>query len=130
MMYLGIRTDSPVTEFYLYSGTQLKAETTWQADRQLAHGLLGRLETFLHENDSSFDELQGVFAYRGPGSFTGLRIGITVMNTIAYAQKIAIIGSEGDEWRHDAVAKLVAGRDDEIVLPLYGAEARITKPRK
>lgn len=129
-MYLGIRTDSPVAEFYLYEGTDQRAEMTWQADRQLAHGLLGRLETFLQENGSSFSELRGVFVFRGPGSFTGLRIGITVMNTIAYAQDIAIIGTEGDEWRAQGIARLAAGENDEIVLPFYGADPRITQPRK
>lgn len=129
-MYLGIRTDAPVAEFYLYQGTDQKADMTWQADRQLAHGLLGRLETFLQENGSSFSELHGVFVFRGPGSFTGLRIGITVMNTIAYAQDIAIVGCEGDEWRAEAIARLVADGNDEIVLPFYGADPRITKPRK
>lgn len=129
-MYLGIRTDSPVAEFYLYEGTDQRADMTWQADRQLAHGLLGRLETFLQENDSSFSELRGVFVFRGPGSFTGLRIGITVMNTIAYAQDIAIIGTEGDEWRAQGIARLAAGENDEIVLPFYGADPRITQPRK
>lgn len=129
-MYLGIRTDSPVAEFYLYDGAELRAETTWQADRQLAHGLLGHLEKFLQDHGSSFSNLNGLFVYQGPGSFTGLRIGITVMNTIAYAQKIAIIGGEGEQWRDDSVGKLIAGEDDEIVLPFYGADAHITKPRK
>lgn len=129
-MYLGIRTDSPVAEFYLYDGTELKAETSWQADRQLAHGLLGHLETFLDGHGYSFSDLKGLFVYRGPGSFTGLRIGITVMNTVAYAEKIAIIGSEGEQWCADAVEELTTGSDDEIVLPFYGADPRITQPRK
>jgi tRNA threonylcarbamoyladenosine biosynthesis protein TsaB len=129
-MYLGIRTDSPVAELYIYDGATLRAEKIWQADRQLAHGLLSQLEIFLQENNATFQDLTGLFVYQGPGSFTGLRIGITVMNTIAYAQKIAIVGSEGDTWRDDAVSRLVGGDSDEIVLPHYGAEARITKPIK
>jgi tRNA threonylcarbamoyladenosine biosynthesis protein TsaB len=129
-MYLGIRTDSPIAELYIYDDTTPRAEKTWQADRQLAHGLLTQLETFLQENNATFQDLTGLFVYQGPGSFTGLRIGLTVMNTIAYAQKIAIVGSEGDMWREDAVTRLASGESDEIVLPRYGAEPRITKPTK
>lgn len=129
-MYLGIRTDSPVAEFYLYDGTELLAEKTWQADRQLAHGLLGQLEEFLGEHKATFHKLRGLFVYRGPGSFTGLRIGITVMNTIAYSEGLAIIGSEGDDWRNDAVGRLENGENDQVVLPHYGADPRITKPVK
>lgn len=129
-MYLGIRTDAPEVSFFLYKGTDRVAELTWQADRELAYGLLGRLETFLTENSASFDDVTGLFVYQGPGSFTGLRIGITVMNTIAYAQQIPLVGAAGDEWASDALKKLVEGVDEEVVLPLYGAEARITKPKK
>lgn len=129
-MYLGIRTDSPVAEFYLYDGDKLVSERTWQADRRLAHGLLGQLEAFLGEQDITFHDLTGLFVYRGPGSFTGLRIGITVMNTIAYSEKISIIGGDGDGWREEALVKLGSGQNDEVVLPLYGAEPRITKPTK
>lgn len=129
-MYLGIKTDSPVAEFYLCDGLDLHAEKTWQADRQLAHGLLGQLEVFLQENGAGFDDLKGVFVYRGPGSFTGLRIGITVINTIAYANSIALVGAEGEDWRNVALKRLESGNVDEVVLPLYGADARITKPRK
>lgn len=129
-MYLGVRTDSPVAELYFYDGSQQKAEKTWQADRQLAHGLLGQLENFLDEQGVTFHDLEGLFIYRGPGSFTGLRIGITVMNTIAYSENIAIIGSDGDDWREVAVSRLIGGDNDKVVLPLYGADPRITKPTK
>lgn len=129
-MYLGIRTDSPVAEFYLHSGSVVIAKKTWQADRQLAHGLLGQLEEFLSEHRATFHDLKGLFVYRGPGSFTGLRIGITTMNTIAYSESIAIVGTNQDQWLEVAVAKLANHEDDRVVLPFYGSEARITKPRK
>lgn len=129
-MYLGLRTDAPLAEMYLYEGTTLIAEKTWQADRELAHGLLAQLESFLTAQDATFTELKGLFIYSGPGSFTGLRIGITTVNTMAYALNIAVIGSGGDDWRELAVARLEGGESDRIVLPKYGADARITKPKK
>jgi tRNA threonylcarbamoyladenosine biosynthesis protein TsaB len=129
-MYLGIRTDSPIAEFYIYESDKLVAEKTWQADRQLALGLLTQLETFLDEQGKTFNDLAGLFVYQGPGSFTGLRIGLTVMNTAAYAQNIPIVGTTGDDWHTAAAARLIAGENDQMVLPHYGAEARITKPRK
>jgi tRNA threonylcarbamoyladenosine biosynthesis protein TsaB len=129
-MHLGIRTDSPVAEFYLYDNAVLRAEKTWQADRQLAYGLLSQLESFLAAQNVTFHDLEGLFVYRGPGSFTGLRIGITVMNTIAYSETIAIVGSEGEEWREAALERLRHSENDQIVLPFYGADARITKPKK
>lgn len=129
-MYLGLRTDAPLAEMYLYKDTTPVADKTWQADRQLAYGLLAQLETFLAAHDVVFTDLTGVFIYSGPGSFTGLRIGITTMNTMAHALGVPIVGVGGDDWREQAVARLASGDSDRIVLPHYGADARITKPKK
>lgn len=129
-MYLAIRTDSPQAELYLYDGETQIAQELWQADRRLALELLGRLEAFLKTKEKTFTDLEGLLVFKGPGSFTGLRIGITVMNTIAYAQNIPIVGSEGDDWLDDGISYLQNEENDQVVLPEYGAEARITKPKK
>lgn len=129
-MFLGIRTDSPVAEFYLYDHTTKIAEKTWQADRELAKDLLAQLEVFLSENGRTYADLTGLFAFSGPGSFTGLRIGLAVMDVASYAQNIPIVGSEGDDWAEVAVKRLDNGENDKIVMPQYGADPRITKPKK
>ncbi len=129
-MYFGIRTDSPVAELYLYEGETLVAQETWEADRTLAHGILAHIEQFLGAHDQTIHTLQGLFVFRGPGSFTGLRISITVMNTLAYAASLPLVGTLGDDWRQRAVQGLGAGQNDGSVLPFYGAEARITSPKK
>ncbi|HEX8390371.1 MAG TPA: tRNA (adenosine(37)-N6)-threonylcarbamoyltransferase complex dimerization subunit type 1 TsaB, partial [Candidatus Saccharimonadales bacterium] len=102
MTYLGLRTDAPEVEFWLYRDGAQPIIHHWQADRQLAHGLLGQLETFLHTNDMAFDRLDGLFVYQGPGSFTGLRIGISVMNTLAYGLGVPVVGVQGDTWGNAA----------------------------
>ena len=130
MICLGLRTDGPTAHIYLYRDTSCIAQDSWQADRQLAHGLLGWMETFLAGQELTFDEIDGLFVYSGPGSFTGLRIGITVFNTMAATLEIPIVGETGDGWAGLAVDKLTQGSNDQVVLPFYGAEAKITKPRK
>lgn len=129
-MYFALRTDSPRAELYLYDGEQQVAHELWQADRRLALELLGRIETFLGAAGKNFADLEGLLVFRGPGSFTGLRIGITVMNTIAYGQNIPIVGTNGDDWLDDGVSYLQNEENHQVVLPEYGAEARITKPKK
>lgn len=102
----------------------------WQADRQLAKGLLKFLVDCAAKHDVQLTQLKGLGVYRGPGSFTGLRIGISTLNTLASFAHVPIVGVVGDEWPQEVVQKLQAGQDDEIVLPEYGREARITTPRK
>ncbi|MNQ88834.1 tRNA threonylcarbamoyladenosine biosynthesis protein TsaB [compost metagenome] len=107
-----------------------QVETEWQADRTLATGLLGYIQEQLTVQGKSWHDVSGIGAFKGPGSFTGLRIGLTVLNTAADALEVPIIGSVGDGWKKDVLMRLEAGENDRIILPEYGSEAHITKPRK
>lgn len=129
-MMLLLDTSSGECRVTVVDGAGKFHEHAWQADRQLARGLLSYLSETLSHHDTSLDQLTGIGVMRGPGSFTGLRIGMAVLNTLARDQSIAIVGEDGDGWQHRAVMRLLDGENDEIVLPLYGRGARITTPRK
>ncbi len=124
-MILAIRTDSPTAELYIYDDGNLVAQKVWEAHRTLARDLLRECIELV-----DVDLLEGVMIYKGPGSFTGLRIGCTVANTMAYSQSIPIVGISGDDWAADVLGRLVSGDNDTSVLPDYGAEPRITSPQK
>ena len=129
-MILALKTDNPVAEISFYSPKGEKIHHySWQADRQLAQTLMQVLTELMDVVQADFSALTGVVVYKGPGSFTGLRIGITVANTIAYAQNIPIVGALGDNWVNDGLNRLVKLESDRIVLPHYGAEANISKPK-
>jgi len=53
----------------------------------------GLKQVFLSPND-----LNGVMVIKGPGSFTGLRVGISVANQFSHQLKIPIVGLRTDEW--------------------------------
>lgn len=105
-------------------------DNKWQADRTLADDLLRYLEEQLQKNSKSWDDISAIGVFSGPGSFTGLRIGMTVLNTLADAKEIPIVGATGDDWQSKIIERLDRGENDKIVLPLYGQNANITKPRK
>lgn len=102
----------------------------WKAERTLARDMLAYIRDVLAEHDHQFSDITGIGVFRGPGSFTGLRIGLTVLNTITHEQQCAIVGETGDAWQETALNRLKKGENDHIVLPEYGAEAHITLPRK
>lgn len=102
----------------------------WEAGRELGKGLLRYIEQQLAGQSLSWSDLTGVGVYKGPGSFTGLRIGITVMNTLSQSLGIPIVGATGEEWQQEAHQRLIAGENDTLVIPEYGRDAHITQPKK
>ena len=98
----------------------------WDAGRTLARGLL----SFIQEKVGDVKNISGIGIMRGPGSFTGLRIGMAVANTLADGLGIPIVGETGDSWRESALGRLSSGEDDQVILPFYGGDAHITKPKK
>ena len=128
-MILLLDTSTPVCRLTLVDG-DARHDYEWQADRQLAKGLLGWLHERLAEQGTDWSDITGLGAFMGPGSFTGLRIGLTVMNTLADSLGVPIVGGRGDDWQNDALSRLGDGQNDQIVLPFYGSEANITTPRK
>lgn len=130
-MILALKTDAPVAEvsFYDDKGNRLH-HYSWQAERKLARDLLSILVDLLATVGSDFSDLKGVVVFKGPGSFTGLRIGITVANTIAYGQSIPIVGEKGDYWVTDGLSRLAKFESDQIVLPHYGLEPNISTPKR
>lgn len=129
MTYLLLDTSTPVCRVTVVQG-QSRHDYEWQVGRELAKHLLEYLTLALKEHDSSLTELSGIGVLRGPGSFTGLRIGLSVLNTIADSQAVPIVGAEGEDWQNEALARLERGENDQVVLPIYGREANITAPRK
>ena len=128
MIILWDSADKSVSLEIIQGGQRWKYE--WQADRTLALGMLQFLTDKLALHEANFSDIKGIGVMRGPGSYTGLRIGLTVMNTLAADQSIPIVGAIGDAWRSRCIQRLNAGEDDKVVLPEYGGEAHITKPRK
>lgn len=117
-------------QLILVGATGEQQEFLWQADRQLARDMLAFLRDKLALQNKTFSDIAGIGVYRGPGSYTGLRIGITVMDTIATSNNVPIVGAIGDHWVEACLVRLEKGEDDKLVLPEYGGDANVTQPRK
>lgn len=129
-MILLLDTSTAVCGISFAEGETIFYRDKWEAGRDLSKGLLKYTKESLAKNDLDWKDITGIVVNRGPGSFTGLRIGITVANTLAYSGGLPIVGETGDNWQKVGLGRLADGQDDQLVVPLYGAEANITKPRK
>ncbi len=129
-MILTIRTDKPESELGLFDGQAKVAYETWLAHRQLAETIHLKIQKLLQAQGLSLRDLSAIVIYRGPGSFTGLRIGMSVANALAYGLKIPIAATTGQEWITHGIQKLLEGKGEQYVTPEYGAPVHITKPKK
>lgn len=128
-MIIGIDTSGPVCRLQFVNGDTTDS-VEWDIGRGLADGLIGCLRERLNERGVSWGDLKGIVVCKGPGSFTGLRIGLTVMNTIADSGDVPIVGETGEDWFETGLNRLKSGDNDQLVMPEYGREPNITKPRK
>ncbi len=135
MIILTLRTDKPESELGLFEDKKELVYETWQAHRQLAETIHIKIQELFarvarDRISCSLKDVEGVVVYKGPGSFTGLRIGISVANALADGLSVPTVGVGGENWREAGINKLLAGIDDKQVLPDYGGEAFTTPPKK
>ena len=63
-----------------------------------SEGIIPTIDKALKKAKITLADLSGVFVIKGPGSFTGLRVGLSVANQFAHQLKLPIIGLRTDEW--------------------------------
>lgn len=130
-MMLAVRTDKPEAELYICSvdGSELEKHI-WQAHRNLSKDIHKKISELFAHQKMEYKDLVSIIFYKGPGSFTGLRIGASVVNILATELDIPIAGVNGDDWIQDGIVILAKNPETRIVIPEYGAEPKITKPKK
>lgn len=78
---VGIGKDGKVIDKIYYEA--------WQRQSEM---MVTEVDNILKRNNIAKEELDAVVVGIGPGSYTGVRIGVTIAKTIAYALKIKIYG--------------------------------------
>src|SRR5690242_11664871 len=66
----------------------VRAEQTWLAGREQTRELLPTLDALLVRQHVTRADIRGVGVALGPGSFTGLRVGLATAKGLAYALDI------------------------------------------
>ena len=130
MLVLALRTDKPESEIGLFEDDKELLYESWQAHRQLAETIHKKITEVLDMQNKSLTDIQSIAVYQGPGSFTGLRIGISVANALAMSYSLPIVGRTGEHWLAEALVSLMKGESDTNVVPEYGADVHITQQKK
>lgn len=91
-MLLAIDTATRTTSLALYDGEQVLAEETWRSANGHTVELMPGLVRMLERQGIAPSELKGIAVALGPGSFTGLRIGLGVAKGLALTLAIPLVG--------------------------------------
>lgn len=125
-MLVAIDTATHLASLALHDGFRVRVEQTWEAPRRHTTELAPRLAEALEQLKLGHGQFSGVAVTKGPGSFTGLRIGMSTAKGIALAEQVPLVGvptldvvaaAQGRD-RRQLAAVLQAGRG-RISIALY-----------
>lgn len=91
-MLLAIDTATRFISIALYDGHNLLAEQTWQSFNNHTAQLAPAIFNLLDQSELDITQLTGVGVSIGPGSYTGLRIGVAFAKGIASAHHLPLVG--------------------------------------
>jgi len=91
-MLLAIDTATTITGLALCDGGELLAECAWASGRHHSAQLLPQLDLLLRHVGAGRAALRAVAVALGPGSWSGLRVGLSVAKGLALAGDLPIFG--------------------------------------
>jgi tRNA threonylcarbamoyladenosine biosynthesis protein TsaB len=130
-MLLAIDTSTAQVGLALYDGTQALGEMIWSTRQHHTTELAPALSGLLNRSAVSMDMLTALAVAIGPGSFTSLRVGLSLVKGLALARRLPIMGiptldiiaAAQPVSKHPLVALLQAGRT-RIAFSVYQCQKK------
>jgi tRNA threonylcarbamoyl adenosine modification protein YeaZ len=91
-MELAIDTSSNVVSIALSHKGEILASLTWQTIRNHTIELLPNLVCLLQQAKVELDSMEAIIVAKGPGSFNGLRVGMSTTKGLAFTLNIPLLG--------------------------------------
>jgi len=127
-LQLAIDTATENAGLALCHNTEVVAELNWQAGRSHTAQLLPSLLHLLGLAGASLSHLNAIIIAKGPGSFTGLRVGLATAKGLAFALNIPLVGVstlEAQAFAHARTGRPICAIQDagrgEVAAALFQA---------
>ncbi len=91
-MILAIDTATRSASLAVYDGSVVRAEYSWDTADHHTVELMPRIVDMLHQIDAPIEQVTGLGVSIGPGSFTGVRVGVAAAKGLAIARDLPIVG--------------------------------------
>ncbi|MEB2776874.1 tRNA (adenosine(37)-N6)-threonylcarbamoyltransferase complex dimerization subunit type 1 TsaB [Algoriphagus sp. D3-2-R+10] len=89
---LSLETSTPICSIAVHKNGILLGERSLDVPGAHSEKLMGMIEDILDECNLTIRQINAVAVSEGPGSYTGLRIGVSVAKGLAFAGDIPLIG--------------------------------------
>lgn len=133
MLTIAIDSSQEICTIALGRDAKVIAERRFPHKMNLLRRLLPDIDAMLSDAGVAKTDLDGVIVAPGPGSFTGLRIGITIAKSLAYVLSKPIVGvGTLDAMAHGVpagslVCPMIFARADEVYWSLFEKDSRLTE---
>ena len=91
-MELAIDTSTEIASVAVSQEGELVAEMTWHSGQNHTVGLVPGIISLLAQINADIQSTYGISVAKGPGSFNGLRVGVSTAKGLAFALDIPIVG--------------------------------------
>jgi tRNA threonylcarbamoyladenosine biosynthesis protein TsaB len=129
---LAVDTTGPSGSIALVGDSCVIEEVPMESPSGFAHVVFGEIEALLRRHQISIGEIDGFASASGPGSFTGVRIGLTAVKGLAEAtgkpaiaiSNLKVLASYGTR---DYRATLIDARRGEIYGAVYNSSLELAQ---
>jgi tRNA threonylcarbamoyladenosine biosynthesis protein TsaB len=121
MMVLAVETATSVCSAAIVADGRIVAERSINEHSVHTERLMGLIDEAVAASGSSLDQLGGLAVSIGPGSFTGLRIGLSIVKGLSYALGKPIAAVPSLEALAETLVASDVVSDGDCILPLIDA---------
>lgn len=120
-MLLAIDTATRMLGLALYDGSEILNESIWFSHNHHTIELAPEVALSFRRAGTSQDELSAVAVAQGPGSYTGLRIGMALAKGLSLAHNLPIVGIP----TLDILAHAQPQREEPLLATLQAGRGRV-----
>src|SRR5919108_6091374 len=91
-MLLAVDTSTAQVGLAVYDGSQVISEYAWRSSQRHTVELAPAVSDLLRRCGLTIENIRGLGVALGPGSFTSLRVGLSLVKGIALARSLPLIG--------------------------------------
>ncbi|MDP2918030.1 MAG: tRNA (adenosine(37)-N6)-threonylcarbamoyltransferase complex dimerization subunit type 1 TsaB [bacterium] len=114
--------DKIFVETHLGRKIQILDKIILKINQNHSEELLPAVEKILKRNKIALKDLAGVGVAAGPGSFTGVRVGVAAANALGFALDIPVIGIKCEKGKNlikEVFRNFEAGKFSRPAMPVY-----------